>query len=182
MLNRIVMLGVVGLLGCAGSPRAPNVAIERFEAYVETMQLKVAGKQVVRAALRVLAAQGMRAGKPYPYAGRTMIKAAPPGRQPGRPAQSGCQVEIFQQPTGIVLRATCHKVQMLRRPGVVAMPKRVDWEDRYLVARIIEQADPMQRNKIWAYEPTGYVTRRCAYISAGPTAIPPECARARRRR
>jgi hypothetical protein len=182
MLNRIAVLGVIGLMGCAGSPRAPNVGIERFEAYIQTQQLKVEFQRVLRATLRVLASQGMRTGKPYPYAGRTMIKAAPPSRQPGRPAQSGCQVEIFQQPTGIVLRATCHKVQMLARPGVVAMPKRIDWEDRYLVARIIEQADPARRNDIWSFEPTGYVTRRCAYISAGPTGMPPECARARRRR
>lgn len=182
MLRRIVGLTVLLMVGCSSAPLAPTADIQRFEAFVESNQIRVEPARIQQAAQQVLRAYGLRPGRPKPYAGRTLIKAVAPVRQPGATPHAGCQVEIFPQPTGTMLRATCYRIKTVRQPGGVGMPKRVDWEDRYLVARVMALANPTRAGEIWSLEPTGYQTRRCAYLTAGTAAMPPECARSRRRR
>lgn len=173
---RWIVLLVLGLsaAACTQAPlRGGNPRLERFEAYVDAQQVKARFATAVNATRWALRAQGYTPKPPKRFAGRTIIAGVRGDpRIRGSRGSGGCNVEIFNQPTGIQLRALCFQQPAQQRLG--ELPARIEWQDRYLVARIIERVDPRLGEKIWSLEPTGQLTHACAHAR---TPRPASCRR-----
>ena len=185
MFRALMTLFALVSTGCTtlGGVRGEH-HLERFEAFVDTQQLVAPQIQIVRAAQTVLAEHGWTPMRPRTFAGRIVVEGAPANvaalnaqlasRQTYAPP-SGCRVDIFPQPRGHQLRVTCHGQQPSPVATTAQLPQRVEWQDRYMAAQIIEHVNPAQGQQIWSFEPTGQRSHRCATYAARGAGVPQDC-------
>lgn len=160
-MHRLILATLV-CLGCSAGPvRRGDSRVERFEAFVDSQQIKARFARVVSATQQVLRADGFTPRAPKRFAGRTIVAGTRGDPRIPNARRSGCSVEIFNQATGVQLRAICFQQPPPRRVG--ELPQRVEWQDSYLVARILARIDPTLGRKIWSVEPTGQRTHACAH-------------------
>lgn len=161
-MRRSMMTLAALALGCSAMPASQtDPRLERFEAFVDTQQVKTRFARVVSATQQELQAGGLRTREPKVFAGRTIVSGTRGDPRVAGTTTAGCTVEIFNQPGGQELRAQCYQQPAPKKVG--ELPQRIEWDDHYLVARIYARIDPNLGRKIWAVEPTGMRTHACAH-------------------
>lgn len=186
MFRPIMMIMFLISVGCTsyGNTKS-DLQLARFEAYVDTQEVNAPQGHIIRAVQTVLAEHGWTPTEPVAFSGRVVVKgmsrraAVINARLPddrAYVADAGCRVDIFPSARAHTLRVTCHGQRSVASTAVgTALPQRVEWQDRYLAAHIIEHVSPAQGKRIWRFEPTGQRAYRCAQSAARGARMPPTC-------
>lgn len=153
---------------------------QRFEKAVEALIFEAEQAQIIEAARAAFKADDLALQEPKSKGPILIIDGVPDvpgwasvlhaglkaaGSTDDYGPEEGCRIEVLTDAAGMRARATCYK--LVEEPTFGNQKKtpkktRVETRDPYLVLRLIEHIDSKTATGIWAIEPTGHRTQRCA--------------------